>query len=157
MCQWAFKVTYEKQIIARARSDSLRFGIGINHKNTPSLLIPCMYSCDLLSASVHSTSEIHKAHSQSLIFFFPSSCNFVFHKFNTTLFFTLISLTFLCIVPSTWKNKDGVQEKLGIELTFRVDKSLLLSQALFKKKKLTFFSIFFSFYSVGKMLLCKLN
>lgn len=63
--QRAFKVTFEKQIRAGARSDSLRFGIGTNHKNTPSLLIPCMYSRDLLSASVHSTSEIHKAHSQS--------------------------------------------------------------------------------------------
>lgn len=60
-----FKVTLEKQIRAGARSGSLRFGTNTNHENTPSLLIPCMYSSDLLSASIHSTSEIHKAHSQS--------------------------------------------------------------------------------------------
>lgn len=42
-------------------------------------------------------------------------------------------------VPSTWKNKGGVQEKLGIELTFRVDKSLLLLQAFWGGKKKLFF------------------
>lgn len=74
---------------------------------------------------------------------FFSSSNFLFHKFNTTQFFffflTVISLTFLCTVPSTWKNKGGVQEKLGTELTFRVDKSLLLLQAFWEKKCFSFF------------------
>lgn len=76
---------------------------------------------------------------------FFSSSNFLFHKFNTTQFFffqPLFLWPFLCTVPSTWKNKGGVQEKLGTELTFRVDKSLLLLQAFWKKKKRSCFSFF---------------
>lgn len=73
---------------------------------------------------------------------------------------TIISLTFLCTVPSTWKNKGGVQEKLGIELTFRVDKSLLLLQAFFfvvEKKQFffSFFSLLSVWHSVGELLLRK--
>lgn len=55
-------------------------------------------------------------------------------KKNTFSFFDLFYT-----VPSTWKNKGGVQEKLGIELTFRVDKSLLLLQAFWGEKKKLFF------------------
>ena len=61
LLRWLLK----KQIRAGARSGSLRSGTNTNHENTPSLLIPCMYSSDLLSASQRSTGEIHKALSQS--------------------------------------------------------------------------------------------
>lgn len=80
----ASNVTLEKQIRAGARSGSQRFGTNTNHENTPSLIIPCMYSGDLLSASLCSTSEIHKAHSQSLIFF---SAAVIFYFTNITQFF----------------------------------------------------------------------
>lgn len=63
-----------------------------------------------------------------LLFIFFQGCNFVLQKkFNAkNNKKNIISLTFLCIVPSTWKNIGGVQEKLGSELTPRVDKSSVL-------------------------------
>lgn len=70
-------------------------------------------------------------------------------------FQTIISLTFLCIVPSTWKNIGGVQEKLGIDLAFRVDKSLLCFASVLKPKELFLFFIFCQWQPVGELLLRK--
>lgn len=119
-----------------------------------------IYKVFLLLVPVRYTK--HRTEAINLCLAFPpffSGCNLVFQKFNRNLRKNIISLTFLCIVPSTWKNIGGVQEKLGSELSPGVDKSLV-PWLLFKKScfsKCIFCFVCYVFFSCSDKLILSLQ